>query len=107
MTRDRVEWHLGNWGQWMAGGNRGSGYSFQTPGMVSGNSQSFEDLAESADRFAAIATDACIAALESRQQAAIHHIYLDAVWVHQTPVDWAYDSAVDRLQASLAGRGLV
>lgn len=108
MTPADVERHLANWSSWMRTGGGVRGYAHQTPGILTGNLNSWEDLCETCDKAAARATDASIEDLPNLERVAIHHYHLAAVWrFNRETVEIVYDRAVDALSYTLSAKGLV
>lgn len=108
MTPADVERHLANWSTWMRAGSGVRGYAHQTPGILTGNLNSWEDLCETCDKQAARATDASIQDLPGAEQAAVSHIHLAAVWRwRREPLEIVYGRALISLGESLTRKGMV
>lgn len=85
MTPERVEWHLGNWAEYM--GQR------LVPGMHRQSwtevvsSRDFESLCEDADEIYALACHAAIESLPTIQQKAVYAVYLSMpFWWQSLPL---------------------
>lgn len=84
------------------------GYAHQTPGILTGNLSSWEDLCETCDKQAARATDASVADLPGAEQAAVSHVHLAAVWrMRREPLTVVYERALISLGESLTRKGMV
>jgi len=107
LNRATVEYWLGQWARWMRHSSNRLGYPSRSIGLASGGaSEHFDDLVERADHKTVRAVDAAIRSLPLDQQAAIHHVWLAAVFRLRTPVSEVYADALDRLEAEMRKRGV-
>lgn len=75
-----ADWHLNNWSQWMERYSVGLGYPHASVVVRSLSSSTVDEMIERKDRHAARTVDAILDGLSAAHQAAIHNIYLSAVW---------------------------
>lgn len=96
MDRQRLEYHLENWRDWMMYDNTRLGYPKKSLMIASGGESSysaFEDMCEDVDATCAIAIDAIINSLSRPRQVAINHQWLRVAHhypTHELDLDEAY-----------------
>ena len=102
----RVEVNLLNWARWMKTEVLTEGAPSEACGCIGGGySASFDDLVDAVDVQTAMVTDALIRDLTASQQAAIHHVYLHAVYRFRD-FEKILESARRDLKLSLDARGI-
>ena len=108
MTLDRLEWHLGNWANWMKNSTNKLYYPSKSSIFKSGGDSTidvFEIMCEDSDMHCAKTLDALIDSLPSNQSCAIHHIWLHAVY-KMRDLEQSYDAAIEKLLILANKRGL-
>jgi hypothetical protein len=109
MNLDRLEWHLGNWADWMRQDSSHLGYPKRSLMIASGGGTSvdaFEIMCDEVDTKCAEQLDALIDSLPPNQRCAINHKWLSAVY-RMRDMDRAYELAIDNLMAMADRRGMV
>ena len=108
MTFDRMEWHLGNWSEWMHIDSHKLGYPSKSACMLSGGASGedeFEIMCETADIQCAMSLDSLMHSLSQPQTVAINHAWLNNR--HHYPThELDYVEAVERLMYLANKRGL-
>lgn len=75
-----ADWHLNNWSIWMEHYCVGIGYPHASVVARSTSSRTVDEMIESKDRNEARTVDAILDGLSPAHQAAIHNVYLSAVF---------------------------
>ena len=99
MRFDRLQWHLGNWRDWMKHDDSGLGFPkaslcFQSGGGASADT--FEVLCEEVDTKCALEMNALIDSLTFPYKTAINHVWLK-VKHHYPTKDLDYSIALEKL----------
>jgi hypothetical protein len=105
---DRLTDYLTLWAAWVRRWKPSIGYPQRAAGLHTGGSvQSFADLTDQADDYAARTLNGMIESLPPAQQCAIHAIHLGAVWrFPRQNRDELYEQARTTLEAGLIRWGL-
>lgn len=105
--QSRIEFHLLNWARWMKDDVFTEGYPRRAAGCLGGGySRSFDEMVDDADVRCAMALDALIGGLEAPEAAAIHHVYLSAVFRFvRAEIETLLSKAKRKLESGLKARG--
>jgi hypothetical protein len=117
MTRDlmrlidqRADWHLANWARWMRTCEVGIGYPHASAGLSSGGlvsgDDSFDHMADEADRQTAKIADAAINELDPRSQCAISNVYLASVFRFRGDIGEVFQAAAEEFWRRAKRKGL-
>ena len=109
MERQRLEWHLENWRDYMRRPSSKLGYPSRSMVVASGGDSAvdvFEEMCESADATSAMTMDAMIDSLKTPQRVAIYHQWLKTNHYYPTQ-EYDYDEAISSLAKMADKRGLV
>jgi hypothetical protein len=109
MQRERLEYLLENWRDWMRHDNNRLGYPTHTLVAVGGGGScidAFEIMCDEVDEKQAKQLDALIDSLAPSQKAAVHHKWLSAVY-RLRDMEMSYELALDNLMTMADRRGIV
>jgi hypothetical protein len=109
MDMARLEWHLGNWADWMRRPSNKLGYPTHSLCIANGGGSTvdaFEIMCEEVDAQCARAMDAMIDSLPPNQAMAINHKWLASVY-RMRDMETAYEMALDNLLTMAERRGMV
>lgn len=103
-----VDWHLRNWRDWMRRDSLHLGYPSKSAGLHTGGisgPDAFDHLCESADEHAAIVINGVIDDLVPAESAAVHYIYLHAVY-RVRDFEAQFENAIGKIGRALFAKGL-
>lgn len=109
MDMQRLEWHLGNWADYMKAPTHRLGYPSQSMCIASGGEScvdAFEVMCEEVDMQSAQSIDAMIDSLKAPQRTAINHVWLK-VKHHYPTQDMDYEDGINALLVLVEKRGLI
>ena len=94
VSERRMNWLLGNWGDWMRqGGTPERGYPTRSIGMHSTGANAFDELVRDVDIKLARVLDAVIDSLSHDQRSAVCNRHLASVWRLRRPQEDVYAEA--------------